>query len=235
MLTNRDFCAHSTFIVLSGFPGTSSENRPLAYRKRYSEAQRGNQRDVSPASAPFPCTASPAGSIFSIPSLTTFPQLSCLSFFQDPEGGSTSGKGHSCVWLSEGKHGVVPVCLEGLGQPRAGSLLPVVRRAESLGDQHEEKKVAVVLRRRGAELQLCMEGEQRGIHTDRLPVFRAAWGNGGGGGGLPRGLSLKYCTRLRLLTTYRGTNNRPEKICNATADLKSPKAESQMKVARTKL
>lgn len=148
-----------------------------------------------------PCTASPTRSIFSISFLTTFPRLSSLSSFQDPEGGSTSGKGHSCVWLSEGKHGVVPVCLEGLGQPRAGSLLPVVRRAESLGDQHEEKKVAVVLRRQGAELQLCMEGEQRGIHTDRLPVFRAAWGNSRGGGGPPRGLSLKFCTRLRLLTT----------------------------------
>lgn len=65
------------------------------------------------------------------------------------------------------------MCLEGLGLPRAGGLLPVLRGAEPLGDQHKEKKVAVVLRRQGAELQLCMEDDPRGIHTDTLPVLRA--------------------------------------------------------------
>lgn len=65
------------------------------------------------------------------------------------------------------------MCLEGLGLPRAGSLLPVLRRPGPLRDKHEEKKVAVVLPQQGAESQHCMEGEQREIHTDRLPVFRA--------------------------------------------------------------
>lgn len=69
------------------------------------------------------------------------------------------------------------MCLEGLGLLRAGSLLPVLRGTGPLGDQHEEKKVAVVLRQRGAESQLCTVAEPKGIHTDRLPVFRA--------GGLP--------------------------------------------------
>lgn len=54
------------------------------------------------------------------------------------------------------------MCLEGLGLPRAGSLLPVLRGAGPHGDQHEEKKVAVVLRRRGAESQLCIEGRAAG-------------------------------------------------------------------------
>ncbi|KAF3833251.1 hypothetical protein F7725_026916 [Dissostichus mawsoni] len=54
------------------------------------------------------------------------------------------------MWLSEGKHGVVPVCLEGLGLPRTGGLLPVLRGAGPLGEQHEEKKVAVVLQNRSS-------------------------------------------------------------------------------------
>lgn len=51
---------------------------------------------------------------------------SSLSFSQNPEGSSASGEGHSRMWFSEGKHGVVPVCLEGLGLLGAGSLLPVL-------------------------------------------------------------------------------------------------------------
>lgn len=65
------------------------------------------------------------------------------------------------------------MCLEGLGLPRAGSVLPVLRGAGPPGDQHEEKKVAVVLQWQCAESQLCKEGGPRGIHSDRPPVFRA--------------------------------------------------------------
>lgn len=92
------------------------------------------------------------------------------------------------------------MCLEGLGQPRAGSLLPVLRGARPLGEQHEEKKVAVVLRRQGAESQLCTEeGEPRG-NTRRQTAsvrsgggppnadIRATWGRGEGGP------SLQLCT-----------------------------------------
>lgn len=47
------------------------------------------------------------------------------------------------MWLPEAKHGVEPVCLERLGQPRAGRLLQVLRGVGSLRDRHEERKVAV--------------------------------------------------------------------------------------------
>lgn len=62
---------------------------------------------------------------------------------QGPGGSCTGCKGHRCMWLSQRKHGLVPGCLEGLGRPRARALLPVLWGAWPLGDQHEEKKVAV--------------------------------------------------------------------------------------------
>lgn len=64
-------------------------------------------------------------------------------FTQGPSGSCSGCKGHCCMWLSQRKHGLVPGCLEGLGRPRARALLPVLWRAWSFGDQHEEKKVAV--------------------------------------------------------------------------------------------
>lgn len=68
--------------------------------------------------------------------------LLSLSLCQGPGGGSPGGSRHRRMWLSEDQHGVEPVCLEGLGQPRAGGLLPVLRGVGSFRDRHEEKEVA---------------------------------------------------------------------------------------------
>lgn len=59
------------------------------------------------------------------------------------------------MWLPEAKHGVEPVCLERLGQPRAGRLLQVLRGVGSLRDRHEERKVAVE-----STEQSCREGQK---------------------------------------------------------------------------
>lgn len=84
------------------------------------------------------------------------------------------------------------MCLEGLGQPRAGSLLPVLRGAGPLGDQHEEKKVAVVLQWRGAESQLCTEGGPRRTHSDRRPVCsEQGEASHQGGAGRGRGSAIR--------------------------------------------
>lgn len=156
----------------------SSNSQSLELPTGFQEKLITVHRDVPPtlALSLSLCTAFPSSTRRNrSPSLLHSLTLS-LPFSQDPGGGSTSGKGHSCMWLSYRKHGVVPVCLEGLGLPRAGSLLPVLRGTGPLGDQHEEKKVAVVLRQRSTESQFCMRAEPKGIHTDRLTVFRAGGG-----------------------------------------------------------
>ena len=137
------------------------------------------------------------------------------------------------------------MCLEGLGLPRTGkSSTQSYEGTGPLGDQHEEKKVAVVLRRRGTESQLCMEGRAEGNTRRQTASVQSR-----GGGRMLTSVKRRRGRRWRgrrwrrsavrpepqavhsgyIPSLHTSTSNVLGKICDLRAHVRDHGAESQNK------